>query len=231
MNRSSTSELCYPQIMKLLLTSGGITNESIASGLIELTGKLPQETTLAFIPTAANVEEGDKGWLIDDLARLKSMNYKTIDIVDISAVSKEIWLPRLEEADILFFGGGNTFHLMYWIKKSGLDVKLPDLLQTRVYAGISAGSMVASNRIISQAQQLYYDDHGKYEDTTGLSFVNFAFKPHLNSPFFPKVRSGPLMELAKEIPETIYALDDHVALKIDGNIEVIGPGEYLILNQ
>ena len=50
---------------------------------------IPKEKIkIAFIPTAANVEEGDKGWLIDDYSNLKKQNYESIDIVDISAVSK-----------------------------------------------------------------------------------------------------------------------------------------------
>jgi dipeptidase E len=42
--------------MKLLLTSAGITNKSIANALFELVGKSPEETTIVFIPTASNVE-------------------------------------------------------------------------------------------------------------------------------------------------------------------------------
>ena len=46
--------------MKLLLTSSGITNDSIANALFELTGKRPEDTTIVFIPTASNVETGIK---------------------------------------------------------------------------------------------------------------------------------------------------------------------------
>jgi peptidase E len=62
--------------MKLLLTSGGLTNKSIADALFELVGKRPEETSLVFIPTASNVEMGDKGWLIDDLANLKKTEFQ-----------------------------------------------------------------------------------------------------------------------------------------------------------
>ena len=75
--------------MKLLLTSGGITNASIARALFDLVGKKPEDTTLVFIPTASNVEMGDKGWLIDDLINLKKLNFKSIDIADISAVEEK----------------------------------------------------------------------------------------------------------------------------------------------
>src|SRR5581483_6238353 len=106
--------------MKLLLTSGGLTNNSIARALFELVGKRPEDTSLIFVPTASNIEMGDKGWLIDDLANLKRQNFKSIDIADISAVEQSIWQPKFEAADILFFEGGNTYHLMRWINRSGL---------------------------------------------------------------------------------------------------------------
>ena len=46
--------------MKLLLTSNGLANESISKALFELVGKKPEDTSLVFIPTASNVEIGDK---------------------------------------------------------------------------------------------------------------------------------------------------------------------------
>ncbi len=218
--------------MKLFLTSASLTNKTLVSAfesLVELNG---DQVKIAFIPTAANVEEGDKDWLITDLQNLQKQGYKEIDIVDISAIEKDQWLPRLEAADVLFFGGGNTFHLMYWLKKSGLDQMLPDLLKTRVYAGISAGSMVTGKRLITTAMKLYYADLGQYKDENGLDFVPLSFRPHLNTRFFPEVRKDVLEKYAKEIDEPLYALDDQSALKIvDGKIEVVTEGEYLIFNQ
>ncbi|MDB4977998.1 MAG: peptidase dipeptidase [Candidatus Peribacteria bacterium] len=218
--------------MKFLLTSGGITNQTIAKALEELLAKPKAESVVAFIPTAANVEEGDKNWLITDLYNVNKLGYKYVDIVDISAVSEDIWKRRLENADVLFFGGGNTFHLMYWLQRSGLANVLPDLLKTRIYAGISAGSMVTGNSIsLSQSEKLYYEDLGKYTNETGLGFVEFSFRPHLNSPHFPNVNTTVLQQHAKELLGPIYALDDQMALKIiDGKIEAIGEGEYLVFN-
>ena len=132
--------------MKLLLTSAGIKNDSIAKALEELVGKTANGVRIAFIPTAANVEEGDKGWLIEDYRNLKKREYE-VDIVDISALPREMWEPRLKQANVIMVGGGNTFHLMYWLRKVGLDKLLPELLKTRVYVGISAGSMVVSKSI------------------------------------------------------------------------------------
>lgn len=200
--------------------------------LFALADKQPEELSIAFIPTAANVEEGDKSWLVDDLVILKNLKPKVLDVVDFSALPKDIWQPRLEAADVLVFGGGNTFHLMYHLKKSGLAELLPELLKTRVYVGISAGSILAAHKLsVTQAQRLYSEEIGEYKGEDGLGFVNFHVRPHLNSPHFPKVRAEYLQELAKEIPETIYAIDDETAISIiDGKIKIITEGTYKVYN-
>lgn len=214
--------------MKLLLTSAGITNKSIAKALQDLIGKPATNTKIVFIPTAANVEEGDKGWLIDDLCNLKKQNFFSIDIVDISAIPKKIWLPRIKDADILVFGGGNTFHLTQWIEKSGLKEILPELLKDKIYVGISAGSMVASNKIfLKELKKLYYEESYTNDKDQGLGFVDFQIRPHFNSPDFPNVRKEFLADLKKNNQEAVYALDDHSAIKVtDGNLEIVSEGNW-----
>ena len=219
--------------MKLLLTSNGLANKSIANALLDLVGRPFNKTNLAFIPTAANVEEGDKWWLIDDLILCNNLGFAQVDIVDISALPKNLWKPRIEGADVLLFGGGNVFHLMYWLDKSGLAKLLPELLKKRVYVGISAGSMVCGKRILlSQSKKLYYDDlKDKYKDEQGLGFVDFQIRPHLNNQYFPKVKVEYLKKLAKEIPEPIYVLDDESAIKVVGDkIEIISEGKHAEFN-
>ena len=218
--------------MKLLLTSGGITNKSIAKALFELVGKKPEDTTLAFIPTAANIEAGDKDWLIDDLISLKNLNLKSIDIVDISAIPKELWKPRLESANVLFFEGGDEFYLMEWINKSGLINFLPDLLKTRVYVGLSAGSMVTSKDLALEIYKIVYEEEAvEKENLAGLGFVDFYITPHFNSPWYPKKTEENLRKLLQGFRHKTYALDDQSALKVvDGKVEIISEGKYLEFN-
>jgi len=218
--------------MKLLLTSGGLTNQSIAQALFDLVGKKPEDTSVVFVPTAANVEKGDKEWFINDLVNLQKQNFKQIAIADISAVEEKIWRPQFEQADVLFFEGGNSFHLMEWINKSGLVSLLPELLKTKVYVGVSAGSMVTNKDLNLKISQIVYEeDFDKSEDMPGLNFVDLYFLPHLNSEHFKKVKKEFIEEIASGMPEKIYALDDNSALKITGDeIEIISEGEWLTFN-
>ena len=218
--------------MKLLLTSSGKTNKSVEKALLELLGKPFEKSNLTFIPTAANVEEGDKTWLVDDMNNFRKLNFASFDIIDISAVSKNIWLSSFEKADILVFGGGNVYHLLKWIKKSGLEDLLPELLKTKVCVGISAGSMVtAKNVSLSSASILYYEKTGNLKKYKGLGFIDFELWPHLNSAWIPKVKLPYFEKLASKIPHTFYAIDDNTAVKVvDNKISIISEGKWKKFN-
>lgn len=224
--------------MKLLLTSGGLTNNKIKQALLDLVCKRAEDIKIAFIPTAGLADADDKEWLINDLYRIRqAVGY--VDIVDIAQLNQDEWLPRVESADIIFVGGGNTFYLSYWMQNSGLFDMLPELLKTRVYAGISAGSIVSTSSLALTSQAITnpqafvdadYDLLGPNgrSSAKGLGFVDFLFRPHFNSRYFTMVRKDLVEEKAKELGKTIYALDDASALKIDGNsLEVISEGEWI----
>ena len=223
--------------MKLLLTSGGVTNDSIAQALEDLVGKQPKDIKIAFIPTAANLDRSSKEWLIRDEYRLIERGYE-VDIIELTAVKTPALKQALEAADVIFLGGGNTFYLSYWLEKSGLADMLPELLETRVYAGISAGSIVAGSSLVLSSHALNnpqafqdqdYDELGPEGESSGftLKFVDLIFRPHLNSRFFTSARIDLLEEKVKGLSSDVYALDDDSALKIvDGNIEVVSEGEW-----
>lgn len=210
--------------MKLLLTSNGLSNPTITKAFLSILPAKPEQLRLAFIPTATDMTDDNKSWLVDDLANIKKLNFKLFDIVDISAIPVESAFERLTKADILFFGGGNPFYLMYWLRKTKLDTKLRDLLKTRVYGGISAGSMVVGKRLaikIKEESKPYIDQN--FNDTA-LNLVNFNIIPHLNS--------GLLSELDRtEAKEDFYALDDNSAILVEDNkIEVISEGNWKHFN-
>jgi dipeptidase E len=206
-----------------MLTSAGITNKTLENALKKLAGN---KIWIAFIPTAANVEEGDKEWLINDFVNCKKLG--DVDIVDISAPDKNIWLPRLKKANVIFVGGGNTAYLMNWVRKSGLDKELSELLKTRIYVGISAGSIILSDSIQTASEYLFrlYDDEIE-NPPEGLNFVDFYVRPHLNSEYFVKVRDEKLKKVFKKLDKDVYALDDNSALIFDnGRIEIVSEGEW-----
>lgn len=228
--------------MKLLLTSNGLSNDSIAKAFQELIGKKPKDSKVAFIPTAANPERIDKDWLIDDLYNIKKRGYY-VDVVELTAIKPNKLKNVLQKMDAIFVGGGNTFYLSYWMQKSGLWNILPELLETKVYAGISAGSIITGDSLKLSSHALKnFEDHkdedyeliGHKGESSGksLKLVNFIFRPHLNSNHSLRNRKKFLQEIAKHIKTPIYAIDDASAVKVvDGKVEVISEGKWLLLNK
>lgn len=219
--------------MKLLLTSGGLMNESIINALKSLTQKPFNQLNLAFVPTAANVVEGDKDWLIKDFEVCKSLGFKSFDIVDFSAVPADIWKKRLKDADVILVGGGNTFHLMHCLEQTGLKIYLRELLKTRVYIGISAGTMVATkNLVLSDSPRLYSEDIGELDRNEGLGSVDFHIRPHLNSKDFPNMKIDIVKEAVKDVSEPVYVIDDQTAIKVvNGSVEIISEGSWKKFSQ
>lgn len=226
--------------MRLLLTSSGLTTSAINNALQDLVGKKPSETKVAFIPTAANPDRGDKAWLIRNFKQLADFGYYT-DIIELTATKPSELEVVLEGFDVIYVGGGNTFYLSYWMEKTGLFTLLPKLLESKVYVGVSAGSMVMGKSLIlsSQAQnnpQAFededYDELGPKSESSGkaIGLVDFIFRPHLNSRVFSLVRQDLLEEKAKQTNSAVYALDDESALKIiDGKVEVISDSDWVFL--
>ncbi|MFA6185025.1 MAG: Type 1 glutamine amidotransferase-like domain-containing protein [Candidatus Shapirobacteria bacterium] len=220
--------------MKLLLTSGGLENKSIIKALSDLLQKPFEESKIAFIPTASNLEAGDKkDWFIEDLIQLKNLKFNSIDIVDISALPKEIWLERLKEVDVLFVEGGNTYHLMYWFNKSGLSEILPELLKTKIYIGVSAGTIIATPSLLnSKSEQEFSEKIGQTISDQALGLVNFMITTHVNSSWFPELNFDFLELESKNYPYSIYGLDDNSAIKIDGDkIEIISEGVWKLFEK
>ena len=163
-----------------------------------------KKSSMSFITTAANVEPGDKSWLIGDFINFKNLGFSSIDIIDISAVDKDIWLPRIKDVDVIVFGGGNEAYLMQKIKKAGLKNILIELLKNKIYIGISAGSMITTKRLSASLSKCIFDEDTKeyIGDGKALGFVDFQICPHLNSKFFPKDKLKYIKQFAKSFKET-----------------------------
>src|SRR5260370_24676151 len=136
-------------IMEFLLTSGGIRNDSIHKALVDLLGKPIAESSALCIPTAAYACPGGAAmaWrLIRGVAAspLCEVGWKSLGVLELTAlpsISRDHWVPLVQESDALLVGGGDPFYLCYWMRQSGLADLLPELAQT-VYVGVSGGSMV-----------------------------------------------------------------------------------------
>lgn len=116
--------------MKLLLTSGGVTNESIRDALVDLLGKPISESRALCIPTAqwghpmlgpASVRSfvaGEPPWHM-----MTSLGWASLGVLELTAlpsIGEERWVPWVREADVLLVDGGDTTYLCHWMRESGL---------------------------------------------------------------------------------------------------------------
>lgn len=208
--------------MRLLLTSGGLRNQTLIDAFLELAGVPASEIKVAFIPTAQNVKSGDKSWVIDQLFRLREIGVGQIDIVDIAAVGKDVWLPRLEESNVIFVNGGDTTYLMNCLNESGLSEEISRLLQNRLYVGVSAGSYVAT------PDTRFNKDNADIL-LKGLGLVDYGLIVHMNNPKLESTHNeDAVTESAKGCPYVVYALDDQMAVRVnDQDTQIIGEGKYI----
>lgn len=161
--------------MKLLLTSAGITTQTIADKLLELADG--GNAKVGFITTAANAEPGNKDWYINQILNLQKYGFDWIDFIDPSAADID-WKTRLQEVGIVFVSGGNTFHLLDQARKTGFDAWLKANIENIVYVGVSAGSIIATPSIGVAPIDNGDDNTPGITDLTGLHFVDFEVSPH-----------------------------------------------------
>jgi dipeptidase E len=219
-------------ILKLLLTSGGVTNASIRGALGDLLGKPTADSTALCIPTAQwghpmcgpvsarGFVSGAPPW-----GGLTSMQWKSLGLLELSAlptIGAERWVPWVEEADVLLVDGGDATYLCHWMRESGLAELLPALTDT-VWVGVSAGSMVMTPRIGADFVKWASAPH----DRT-LGVVDFSIFPHLDA--FPENTMDDAARWAGEIGGPAYVIDDQSAIKVDdGTVEVVSEGNWKLV--
>ena len=233
-----------PNTVKLLLTSNGITNQSIRHALESLLGKPIGKAKVVFVPTAIYAMPGGGSYAWQNLEDLNKIGWRTVSMLELTALSleKQHWLPMLQSADAIMIGGGNTPYLSYWLQRSGLADELPELLRTKVYIGVSAGSMVATQEMYvdpAKAKRGIYDDDqygdlapvGAGSDKT-LRLVDFTLRPHLGADYFEHTSMEEMEKQAAHTETPLYAIDDASAIMVSGGeATIVSEGAWRLFNK
>ncbi|HLV98264.1 MAG TPA: Type 1 glutamine amidotransferase-like domain-containing protein [Ktedonobacterales bacterium] len=230
--------------MKFLLTSGGITNNSIRNALVDLLGKPIVESSALYIPTAlyanpngpamaARLIRGETNTapFPDGFTSMCALGWKSLGVLELTAlpsIDEERWLPLVQEMDALLVEGGDPLYLCYWMQQSGLADLLPELGRETVYVGLSAGSMVMTPTI--------GEDFVRWKPPTGgdrtLGVVDFSIFPHLDNPDLPENTMADAERWAVGMPVSAYAIDDQTAIQVvDGVAEVVSEGHWKLFPQ
>lgn len=214
--------------MKVLLTSIGFTTPDIIDAAVGLTGKAQAEVKIAVLNEAHSVVPGDKHWLIGELGQLADAFTGEVDLVNIQALAKEEWLPRITDADMIYVPGGHTDYLMRTFEKTGFAAELPKLLASKVYVGSSAGGMILGRRATESVYRSVYGEEPGYGVVRYMDILPFHLMPHLDSDFFVTCRQGTILAASQEQSAPVIALRDNQALIVTrDNLQPVG-GELFV---
>ncbi|MFD2078577.1 dipeptidase E [Actinopolymorpha cephalotaxi] len=218
--------------MKLLLTSGGVTNSTIREALVDLLGKPIAESTALCIPTAMyghpSVGPGTRAWQFisgNSTNPMVDLGWKSVGVLELTALpslDEERWVPLVRETDVLLVAGGDVLYLCHWMRQSGLADLLPSLTDT-VWVGLSAGSMVMTPEVGEDFIQ-WRPPNG---DESTLGLVDFSICPHLAPDGMPGNSMAEAEAWAAGISGPAYVMDDETAVTVvDGTVEVVSEGQW-----
>ncbi len=219
--------------MKLLLTSAGIKNASIRYALVDLLGKPIAESSALCIPTAVYAFPGGAAGAVfawrfisgqEPETPMCELGWKSLGVLELTtlpSLDKALWMPIVQETDVLLVAGGDTQYLGYWMQQSGLADLLPSL--RAVYVGLSAGSVVMAPSIWKDF--VHWKPPAGGNQTLGL--VDFEMFPHLDHEMLPEHTMAHAERWAAGLTVPGYAMDDETAIKVvDGSVEVVSEGRW-----
>ena len=222
--------------MKLLLTSGGVTNDSIREALVTMLGKPLAECGALFIPTAQWGQPAcspETVWMSTagrwpGETGLVQLGWKSVGVLELTAlpsIDRDRWVAWVRDTDVLLVDGGEAAYLAHWMRQSGLADLLPELEDT-VWVGVSAGSMVMTPRI---GREFVDWMPGGSDETLGV--VDFSIFPHLDYPGWTSNTLAAARRWAMTIPGPAYAIDEQTAIAVvDGAVSVVSEGKWELLN-
>jgi dipeptidase E len=133
------------------------------------------------IPTAANIYPvDDRAWFDNELQLFKDQGFNLIHYDLVGKTEADV-AAILNDADVIYVIGGNTYYLLEQMQKCNFKKIVIDCLDKgAVYIGSSAGSVIAGPSIDFIGD---IDDptQANLTDYTGLELIDFHIKPHVRA--------------------------------------------------
>ena len=199
---------------KLLLTSTGLANQNITNQFLQIIDKPVSQIKIIFVPTAARSEEElkyvneSKKELID-LGILEN-NIKTINL------DKPVSFQEVEDFDVIYVCGGNTFYLLKKVRETGFDKVIIEFVKTgKLYFGVSAGSILVCPNI--DIASPFDKNDVNLTDLTGLNLTDVIVSPH-----YCEEEKSIIDEFKKKSQYKVVPLTDNQALLVlDGETKIV----------
>lgn len=160
--------------MKLFLTS----DLKHPKALEDMIDHIPdiKNKKVAFIPTASN-GKGYGAWKGREFFNvIKGIN-NNIEIAELENYFQQDILKIIRSSDIIIVQGGMAAYLLYFLRVTGFEREMNEILSHSIYVGSSGGAMVASRTQFASA--FFIDEPEIGADLVpGLGLIDFEIYPH-----------------------------------------------------
>ncbi|WP_270197914.1 Type 1 glutamine amidotransferase-like domain-containing protein [Bifidobacterium pseudocatenulatum] len=166
---------------------------------------------VAFIPTAS-LHEGYTGYVGSARKLFKKLGASVTEI-DISTEAYSTIQAVFEDADVIYFTGGNSFFLMDQLRKTETDELLKkELANGKLMIGESAGAIICAPTIQYIEQMDEKPEGYSQEDNEGLDLIDFYVLPHYLTAPFKKITERIMAEFSDL---NICAINNHQAIIVN----------------
>ena len=213
-----------------LIALGGGDDEGliklIHSKICSLTSKIE------VIATAATEAEESGQAYKEAFEELGCNNVRFLRIDEDHEADTEENIRRIEQADVIFFTGGDQVRLANFLN----GTKLLEILRSRylsepiIVAGTSAGAAIMSDKMIYDGYGHYSLIKGEMKTTVGCSFIR---KVYIDTHFAERGRFGRLAHAVAHDPDYIgigLSEETGIIIKKGNQVEVFGPGVVTIID-
>lgn len=166
---------------------------------------------VVFIPTAS-LHEGYTGYVGSARKLFKKLGASVTEI-DISTEAYSTIQAVFEDADVIYFTGGNSFFLMDQLRKTETDELLKkELANGKLMIGESAGAIICAPTIQYIEQMDEKPEDYSQEDNEGLDLIDFYVLPHYLTAPFKKITERIMAEFSDL---NICAINNHQAIIVN----------------
>ncbi|WP_207843655.1 Type 1 glutamine amidotransferase-like domain-containing protein [Williamsia soli] len=185
-----------------------------------LTPRTGPGARIGFVPTASSIYD-DRAWVDLDRTTLHDQGWQTVEL-DIEAMASADMESALTTVDAVFVSGGNVFHLLAAMRRTGFaEILTARVLAGLPYIGASAGACVVGSDIAPLGLLDDPTEATGLHSTTGLGWIDEVIVPHADG-----IVSGPAVidEVVRlygeQFPLRLLA-DDQALLVSAGTLSVV----------
>ena len=179
----------------------------------------PKGKTAVFIPTAGD-PYNNKDFVVADKEALKNAGFNVKEL-DIKKESDETEKTILQ-ADIVLIAGGDTFYLMYYLKKTGADKILKKYIDNNgLYVGSSASSIICCPTIEGAVE---FDDPSlvpELKSYSGLGVFPGVVIPHAHKEKYFELIARATEKLKQKGFKVFHLTDDEVLFYDGSSSEIL----------